>query len=305
MASDRMQQHQSYLLVTTSILCESDQCEDSARVCMKCMQMFSTLILSYLDHITMGESSVDEQCLTFMLSCMLSSVVTTCERLSRSSNLLSFGQPFVPSSSLESVGDINTLSCGLLWLSCIVEKANGILYENESKNRSKVPYLRDALDHFIPRALRVSAKCLGTIPSCVGEEATLGTCYRLALSMFRGTTHSFLIRNHFQSISIASINNIVVVDNDTSSDGNPAETNVNDEIEDLFGGIDDDALMAIDLDNINGTSDITEETKRAHIIHDVCFKYVWELLLDSLRAGKVSAFESPQQVRQFPFLLLF
>ena len=299
-----MQQHQSYLLVTTSILGESDQCEDSAHVCMICMQMFSTLILSYLDQITMGEISVDEHCLTFMLSCMLSSVVTTCERLSRSSNLLSFGQPFLPSSSLESVGDINTLSCGLLWLSCIVEKANRILYKNKSKNRSKVPNLQDALDHFTPRALRVSAKSLGTIPSCVGEEATLGTCYRLALSIFRGATHSFLIQNHFQSISIASINNIAEVDNDTSSDGNPVETNVNDETEDLFGGIDDDALMAIDLDNINGTSDITEGTKRAQRIHDVCFKYVWEFLLDSLRAGKVSTFEFLQQVRQFPFLLL-
>jgi len=235
---------------------------------------------------------------------MLSSVVTTCERLSRSSNLLSFGQSFLPSSSPDSVGDINTLSCGLLWLSCIVDKANRILYEDKTKNCSKVPNLQDALDHFIPRALRVSAKCLETIPSCVGEEATLGTCYRLALSMFRGTTHSFLIQNQFQSISIASTNNIVVVDNDASSDGNPTETNANDETEDLFGGIDDDALMAIDLDNVNGTNDITEGTKRAQRLHDVCFKYVLDLLLDSLRAGKVSALESQQQVRQFPFLLL-
>ena len=254
------------------------------------MKIFSTLILSYLDILYRekihSEDHVDEECLIFMLSCILSSILLTCERLGYSASSIPFKQPLFPFLSQEGIGDANALSCGLLWLTCIVEKVNALLYQNTSENCSRVSKLLKAFDHFIPRALRVSAKCLKTIPSCIGDEATLGTSYRLALSLFRGTNHSFLIRHQIQSISRTGIN--LMQANGGSCDENILRTGVVNESEDLFGGINDDALMAIDLDNMIGTNNSVEEAKKSPNVDDLGYSHVWKLLSDSLRAAKVS-----------------
>jgi hypothetical protein len=77
-------------------------------------------------------------------------------------------------------------------------------------------------------------------------------------------------------------------DNNRSPDDNTQTHSGENESEDLFGGIDDDALMAIDLDNIVETSTHAVEAKKSPCIDDLGYSHVWKLLSDSLRAAKVS-----------------
>jgi len=299
-----MKEHQSNLMANRSILAK-DIHKSSAFAIYSSMKIFSSIMLQVLSLVdgqperddrerSEEDLCINEQCLSFISSCMLSCIATACESLVCVTQQTAFPIPTPPSiGDGGSVRDVNVLSCSLLWMACIIHKINLILYQVDSganpSLESQGRSLRGFLDYFIPRALGIAITCLKTISSCTGVE---GSCYRLCLSVLRNIINAFLIRHRRGSIAMPqstkdSASNAVEKMNADSTDPDLLGDNRDNGDDDLFGGIDDDMLLAIDLDQFVERDD-TREAQGDTNFDDVGGQELWDFLLKSLRQAKVS-----------------
>lgn len=289
-----MQQRQSHLMAKCSLVQRNKNHTSSIKKIYMAMKTVSLVLLSILDEakckVRIEVDSCDEDIksttesrIAFMLTCMLTLVSCACDHLTASTRKLLPGPMVSIECNSEGFLDINVMACGLLWLSCIVHKMTFILRKNQSINFLALRVLKDASNHFISRAFYVILECLKAIPSCAVEKSSSGTCYRLCLSLLRNTINLYWVCHKVHTMRAKTSSYEKELINLT-----PSDSQISTHDQELYGGIDDDMLMSIDLGRLVNEEKTLQLEESKHVDAD-CYgaKDIWNILVETLDKAKV------------------
>lgn len=293
-----MKAHRSHLDTNSTVLKGGTHKKSSSFSVLLSMKIFSLLMLPVLDqnqasnsHDIGGDMQMSEGCITFILSCLLSAIISACEYIDHATHQVAIPASFA--SSLyggENTNKVNVLSCGLLWLSCIVHEMNRFLYDSKSLHDSRIKCFERVLDHFIPKVIDTSLICLKEISSGMGDKEALGSCYRACLALLRNTINAFILRHHSDLIVTPQRNEEV-----------PQVGNRETEFDDMFNEIDDDVFLAIDLEQIVGSNKTSNDLSKS-VFNDAIKRDLLAHLLMSLRQAKVSGCEIRKPKSKFDMI---
>lgn len=258
------------------------------------------------DEVPLGTDTKDN-CLTFIVSCVAASLDSICNIFmaenKRSNDVVLFpaqegeSYDFRPTVAMciESVGNVCT------WLSALLSRARHTLSQRPTSSNlhEAVRHLgRHCFQMFIP-TIEVAFTCLiqakqADANSDMSVRSTLAVL-RNAIGLVHEANKSGEVA---ETVPDLSSGNALQASNGTSSMGNSTTNGATDD-SDLFGGLDDDAFMNIDLDNLTGQStqttnsgssfqaDSAPQTADGQL--DIFAKgSIWSLLTDVLDASKVS-----------------
>ena len=229
------------------------------------MKILSLLVFQVLDKINsfpsqVYQEAIDRDFFSYIVSSILAALTSVCEILyvfNRS------GQRVYSSMKHHDEGlkCINILSCGCLWLSTILSNTNSCLQQCQSNSHEILESPMVVLaESILEKVVPVALSCLKCIAQTLENSNSSGSCLRLCLSLIRS------------SASLACTYRDIK--KRLNGEGNKACDNEN-----LLGGINDDMLMAIDLDNLMTRND---KDKKEHFLEKML-----EFLVNALNESKV------------------
>ena len=234
----------------------------------------STLLLQILDIIDhspkLDNLSVGNECLVYLVSSVLAALTSICETFDFMNRK---GRNHNPSVSYTSITPecnilkyLNMMSCGFLWLSSSFSCMDSILRKCGTNGENDVN-LNSALARLAESALQrvapVALYCLQCITGTLQQGNSVDSCLRLCLLLIHSA--ATLERTHRYLDEIIS-----------------EQRRVSDQLETSFGGIDDDMLMAVDLDNL------CNKSKQPKKIENESIYKILDFLSDALDQSKVS-----------------
>ena len=208
--------------------------------------------------------------LHFSFVCIGSCVVALCNSIAE----VSF--PAIPTNKRK---EIETLSCGIFWMSSILEGISFILSKSENDVQRTI---RSIGESFVPIALTVADRCLLVIPSSLGDQAELNMCYELTLTLIRNAVNIYNLSHKLLSSKTTHMCSPVVPE-DTRT------TRIDDD--DIFNEIDESALLSLDLDELTSktsTGSVQNLDKNTSIY---MIEKIWKVLCDSLLIAKVRSYQ--------------
>ena len=264
-----MKQHQKTVFNDVSLSFDYNK-SNSLDLPFIALRLFSLLTLQVLDGIKSYPDkkfwdSIDSKFFVYCVSCISGSLITACETFN-CMNKPGMGNFSTVFSQLNKQADtdacLNIISCGCLWLSSISTYAKSILQSNCS-NISGI--LNSPLGRMSECMLRkvtpVALYCLKSITNVTSKTESSNSCLYLCLALIRSvTSFSLLHRDIKKGLS-------------EEEDGITPNENI-------FGGIDDEMLMSINLDE----SDDMNNTRKGNT-HEMR-----EFLLQALDQSKVCDF---------------
>ncbi len=244
---------------------------NSSRI-RKCMKVYCTLILTYIG-VEGGIMSTSE-CLHFSFVCIGSCVVALCN---------SIAEVTFPAIPTDKKREIEALSCGLFWMSSILEGISFILSKNEHAVHRTIKSIGEI---FVAIALNVADRCLLVIPSSLGDQAALNMCYELTLTVIRNAVNIYNLSHKLLSSQTTHMCSPVV----------PYDTraaNIDDD--DMFNEIDESALLSLDLDGVTSQTSTMPVQNLDKDTSIYMIEKIWKVLGDSLLIAKVRSYQQCQR----------
>ncbi len=283
-ADDRMKMHRLHLMEKGTILEEDTQAKSSPFSVYLSMKLFSSLMIQFL-HQLKNETSEsvkskndvlqNEEYILFILSCIEAGIISACEYIEspniRITTPVSFSSPVY---GHESRRKSNILTCGLIWMSCIIHEMNQLLCFTRSTFATHIRYFEKAVDHCVPRFIDIAMHCLKKIHASEGEKETLGSCYRACLAMLRNTVNAFIIRYHKHAINVPQ------------EDVDELKASSNDSVGNEFDEFGDELFLALDLDQTGGNQSISDDRSES-VFNYARRQDLWAQLLMAINQGKV------------------
>ena len=223
---------------------------DSLDFPFNAMKIFSLLMLKVLNGFELYSTddyweSMDNQSLVCLASCILASLVTVCDILvarmsiASRSNMFPLSHERIEQKDLDSC--FNVLSCGFLWISSISSYGSMLLdTKSIESNRILQSPLGQLAKYLTQKSIPVLLYCLKCITKTITESKSASKSLHLCLAQIKSSI-SFTSAFH----KIKGKHN-----HENHNNGNSDDT--------MYGGIDDDMLMAINLDSLNGSDSENE-----------------------------------------------
>ena len=266
--------------------------------------------------------------LAFVVSCVVVSLESICNillsEIKRRNEAILFpsheeSNSFRPTEGMcvDAVGSICT------WLSALMSRARHSLAHGPEELREAIRHLGRQCLQMVISTVEVSFAGLVQIKQA---DSNLDLSFRSSLGVLRNAIGLYHETSSGEGVAITTLVPHQVVGNDNvhtpsvNNAGNGGAANGgNDDTADIFGGLDDEAFMNIDLDNLTGqsTSSVSNSGSTLHTESaaspnvneqfDALAKgKIWSLLTDAIDASKVSIFDGrdDRRKRRFDITLL-
>jgi len=226
-------------------------------------KLMTLVTLLHLDEASSKQSNCrDESQLLFLITSILASVESICEML-RLANIQEQKTEHIRYSNLNedfpgSVECTNALTCGCVWISSVINRCRFMLisFKRIASGPNNIyptimKFANHSLNLFVPLGMRI----LEEITQSMNLYTTSDACMRACLSFLRSAIGLKQISS--EQISMTSClknatSNSEIAKNKANFDSQSYQSSALSE--DIFGGIDDTALMNIDLEIITPVS---------------------------------------------------
>ncbi len=249
------------------------------------MRILSILLLQLLEQYrnsSVGDNSIpegtmqsSEECMSFILSCILSAIISASEYIDCQGVVPTTFHPLLY--GVDNRDKLNTLSCGLLWLSSAVHGLIHLLHDS-SLCGTYATFLQKVLDRFVPVAMDTALICLKTISSATGDKEALSSSYRSCLAFLRNTLNAYSVCHHKHNLTLPVQNKVVRNEHIKDTDD-----------DDMFDELDDDIFLAIDLGETCGNQKSATCSRSA--FDDSKELDLWSYLVMALKESKVCGFK--------------